>query len=87
MIKLLRADYDRALAADLWQRMIVSLIAALAGAGLGIAWRQVENTTRLQLRLARASQLNLHLQEMTWRRRAWPTRRATRSTSSAAWRR
>ncbi len=64
VIKLLRADYDRALAADLWQRMIVSLIAALAGAGLGIAWRQVENTTRLQLRLARASQLNLHLQEM-----------------------
>lgn len=64
VIKLSRADYDNTMKADLWQRMIVSIIAALAGAGLGIAWRQVENTSRLQVRLARASQLNLHLQEM-----------------------
>lgn len=64
VIKLSRANYDDTVNADLWQRLIVSIIAALAGAGIGIAWRQIEKTSRLQVRLARASQLNLHLQEL-----------------------
>jgi signal transduction histidine kinase len=36
----------------------------VAMGGLGLAWRNRENSTRLQLRLMRAHELNLHLQEM-----------------------
>jgi signal transduction histidine kinase len=64
VITLSRADYDRAVNADFWQRVIAAFIAALAGGGLGIAWHQAQKSARLQLRLQRASQMNMHLQEL-----------------------
>lgn len=64
VISLSRAEYDRSIRADLWQRIIIAAIAALAAGGLAAAWHQLQKTSRLQLRLARASQMNLHLQEL-----------------------
>jgi signal transduction histidine kinase len=49
---------------DLWMRMIIALLGTVAVAGYGLAWRSLEKTSELQLRLVRASELNLHLKEL-----------------------
>jgi len=49
---------------DLWMRAIIVLLGFVAAAGCGLAWRSLEKTSELQLRLVRASQLNLHLKEL-----------------------
>jgi signal transduction histidine kinase len=49
---------------DLWMRTIIALLGTIAVAGYGLAWRSQEKTSELQLRLVRASELNLHLKEL-----------------------
>jgi signal transduction histidine kinase len=49
---------------DLWMRMVIGFLGTIAVAGYGLAWRSLSKTSDLQLRLVRASELNLHLKEM-----------------------
>jgi signal transduction histidine kinase len=49
---------------DLWMRTIIAFLGTIAVAGYGLAWRSLEKTSELQLRLVRASELNLHLKEL-----------------------
>ena len=56
----LRASLDR----DLWQRGIICFLAAISVIAAGLAWRNLVKSSELQLRLVRASELNLHLKEM-----------------------
>ncbi|KPL10964.1 hypothetical protein AMJ85_05060, partial [candidate division BRC1 bacterium SM23_51] len=55
-----RAEHTR----DWWLRLAIIGIALVAAAGLGLAWRNVEQSAQLQLRLIRASEMNSHLREM-----------------------
>jgi signal transduction histidine kinase len=49
---------------DLWLRSIIALLATVSVAGSAGALRILEKSSDLQVRLVRASQLNLHLKEM-----------------------
>jgi signal transduction histidine kinase len=49
---------------DLWLRFIIIFFAGISAAGAGLALRNVSKTAELQIRLVRASELNLHLKEM-----------------------
>jgi signal transduction histidine kinase len=49
---------------DFWLRSIILLLAAISVVGSGLAWRNVAKTSELQIRLVRASEMNLHLKEM-----------------------
>src|SRR5581483_1142564 len=49
---------------DLWLRTFIALFATISVIGSGLAWRNVAKTSELQIRLVRASELNLHLREM-----------------------
>jgi signal transduction histidine kinase len=53
-----------ALVQDLWMRLLILLLAGVSGAGLALAWRNIEKTSELQIRLVRASELNSHLRQM-----------------------
>ncbi len=49
---------------DLWLRGFIGLLATLGVVGFTLAWRNVEQTSELQIRLVRASEMNSHLKEM-----------------------
>ncbi len=49
---------------DFWVRAIIVLLATISAGGIGMAWRNVSETSDLQIRLVRASELNSHLREM-----------------------
>jgi signal transduction histidine kinase len=49
---------------DFWVRAIIVLLATISAAGVGMTWRNVSETSDLQIRLVRASELNSHLREM-----------------------
>ncbi|HEY2573995.1 MAG TPA: histidine kinase dimerization/phospho-acceptor domain-containing protein, partial [Verrucomicrobiaceae bacterium] len=49
---------------DLWLRFVIVFFAGISAAGFGLAWRTVARTSKLQIRLVRASELNTHLREM-----------------------
>jgi len=49
---------------DIWLRSIITLLAAISVIGSGLAWRSVTQSSELQIRLIRASELNSHLKEM-----------------------
>ena len=49
---------------DLWLRFALAGIALVAVAGLGVGWHNLERSAVLQMRLLRASEMNLHLREM-----------------------
>jgi len=49
---------------DLWLRGTIGVLATLAVAGLGLAWRNLAKSSDLQIRLVRASELNSHLREL-----------------------
>jgi len=51
-------------AQDLWLRTVIGLLATVAVLGSGFAWRNQAKTAELQIRLVRASELNLRLKEM-----------------------
>jgi signal transduction histidine kinase len=49
---------------DLWLRLVVSAFAGIAVVGFGVAWRNLARTAELEVRLVRASELNMRLKEM-----------------------
>jgi len=51
-------------ARDLSLRLIVAIIAGLATVALAFAWHSMERSAGLRVRLARAGEMNVHLQEM-----------------------
>jgi signal transduction histidine kinase len=50
--------------ADLLVRMIIGLLGTAAVASFALAWQSLVKTSDLQVRLVRASEMNLHLKEM-----------------------
>jgi len=50
--------------ADFWIRCIIALLGTAAVAGFALAWQSLVKTSDLQVRLVRASEMNLHLKEM-----------------------
>jgi signal transduction histidine kinase len=55
---------SEAVGRDLWMRSLIAVLAAAAVAGIGVAWRNVVRSSELEVRLARASELNSRLKEM-----------------------
>ncbi|MGA2247711.1 MAG: ATP-binding protein [Verrucomicrobiota bacterium] len=49
---------------DLWLRLIIAFFAGISALGAGLAWRNMNRTADLQIRLVRASELNSHLKEL-----------------------
>ena len=49
---------------DFWLRWMISALASISVAGLGLAWRNVAKTAELEVRLVRAAELNTRLKEM-----------------------
>ena len=49
---------------DLWLRFVIIFFAGISAVGAGLALRNVSKTAELQIRLIRASELNVHLKEM-----------------------
>jgi signal transduction histidine kinase len=49
---------------DLWVRAVIVLLTTISVLGSGLAWRNLSETSELQIRLVRASELNTHLKEM-----------------------
>lgn len=49
---------------DLWVRGLIGAFAAVSVVGLGLAWRNLGRTSDLEVRLARAAELNTRLKEM-----------------------
>ena len=49
---------------DFWMRAVIGILAAISVIGSALAWRNLAKTSELQIRLVRASELNLHLKEM-----------------------
>jgi signal transduction histidine kinase len=50
--------------ADLLIRLIIAMLGTAGVVGYGMAWQNLVKTNDLQLRLVRASEMNLHLKEM-----------------------
>jgi signal transduction histidine kinase len=57
-------SFQEACTRDLWLRGIIMLLATISVLGSGLAWRNLSQTSDLQIRLIRASELNTHLKEM-----------------------
>jgi signal transduction histidine kinase len=49
---------------DLWMRFIIVFFAGISALAAGLSWRNTKQTSELQMRLIRASELNSHLKEM-----------------------
>ncbi len=49
---------------DLWLRLVIMVFTSVAAVGLGTAWRNMQRSSHLQMRLIRASEMNEHLREM-----------------------
>lgn len=49
---------------DLWLRCIIIAFTTLSVAGFILAWRNILKSAELQIRLVRASEMNVHLKEM-----------------------
>jgi len=56
--------YRDTCAKDWWLRFIIVFFGGISALGTGRAWRNTARTADLQIRLARASELNSHLKEM-----------------------
>jgi signal transduction histidine kinase len=56
--------YRAAIGRDLWLRSLVGLLATVSVGGLGLAWRALVKSSELEVRLARAAELNARLKEM-----------------------
>ncbi len=65
LVLVLSTDTMRAaLLQDMWMRVLILMLASVSVAGLALAWRSIEKTSELQIRLVRASELNSHLRQM-----------------------
>jgi len=51
-------------AEDLLLRFIIGILGTISVVGTGLAWRNLARNSQLQIRLVRASEQNLHLQQM-----------------------
>jgi signal transduction histidine kinase len=51
---------------DFWQRLVISILAAVSVVGLGLAWRNLVISSELEVRLVRAAELNTRLKEMNF---------------------
>lgn len=49
---------------DLWLRSIISVLASVSAVGFALAWRNLNRSSELEVRLVRASELNSHLKQM-----------------------
>ncbi|MFN3410056.1 MAG: sensor histidine kinase [Limisphaerales bacterium] len=49
---------------DLWVRIVICAFAGVAACGFALAWRNRERNAELEIRLARAAELNARLREM-----------------------
>ena len=49
---------------DLWLRSVIVFFAGISAMGAAMAWRNLAQSSQLQIRLVRASELNTHLKEM-----------------------
>lgn len=49
---------------DLWLRFVICTLATVSVIGLGLAWRNLVRSSELEVRLARAAELNTRLREM-----------------------
>lgn len=49
---------------DVWMRCVIAFFAGISALGIGLAWRNMNRTAELQIRLVRASELNSHLKEL-----------------------
>ncbi len=58
------AQMNQRVRADAQLRFILSGVAFIAAIGLALAWRAMERSTKLQVGLVRAQELNKHLKEM-----------------------
>jgi signal transduction histidine kinase len=56
--------YRAECARDLWLRNALILFALIASLGLGVAWRNIERSEVFRIRLLKASEMNIHLNEM-----------------------
>jgi signal transduction histidine kinase len=63
-IKLSTQSMREATNRDLWLRSIICILASVSVVGLGLAWRTVTQSSELEVRLVRASELNTRLKEM-----------------------
>jgi signal transduction histidine kinase len=50
--------------ADFWLRFFIGLLGTAGVAGYALAWKSLIQTSELEVRLVRASEMNLHLKEM-----------------------
>lgn len=57
-------SFRQACVQDLWLRLVIGLFAGVSAAGLAFAWRNIQKSSELQVRLVRASELNSHLRQM-----------------------
>ena len=57
-------NFNEARERDLWLRAIIMALAGIAVVGVGLAWGNVGKSAELQIRLVRASELNMHLKEL-----------------------
>ncbi len=49
---------------DFWLRSLIVVLATVSMMGLGMAWRNLDRSSELQIRLVRASEANSHLKQM-----------------------
>jgi signal transduction histidine kinase len=49
---------------DFWLRSLIVVLASVSMMGLGLAWRNLDRNSELQIRLVRASEANSHLKQM-----------------------
>jgi signal transduction histidine kinase len=57
-------QFENAVKSDFWMRFFILGFALIGMAALGVAWRNLMQSSALQLRLVRASEMNTHLREM-----------------------
>jgi signal transduction histidine kinase len=57
-------SFQSARTRDLWLRWVIGCFAGVSAIGFGFAWRNQEQSSELQMRLLRASELNSHLKGM-----------------------
>ena len=57
-------SFEAASTRDLWLRWIIGSFAGVSVIGFGFAWRNLDKSSELQMRLLRASEMNSHLKGM-----------------------
>ncbi len=64
VLQLSTRSLQQATVQDLWARLVITAFAGVSALGLGLAWRNLAHSADLEVRLARAAELNTRLKEM-----------------------